>query len=101
VKLTRTHVQMREQYRSAVAGLFARGIRRGVFDPATLRVDANIEEKQLDDVAPGEDVDIRVEAYPEALSPPHAGEVQGRAPDRVNDAQYREESAVSGSVSHN
>ena len=36
-----------------------------VFDPATLRVDANIEEKYLDDVAVGNDVDIRVDAYPQ------------------------------------
>lgn len=35
-----------------------------VFDPATLRVDANIEEKYLDEVALGNDVDIRVDAYP-------------------------------------
>jgi len=35
-----------------------------VFDPATLRVDANIEEKDLDDVALGNEVDVRVDAYP-------------------------------------
>jgi len=35
-----------------------------VFDPATLRVDANIEEKDLADVAVGDTVDIRVDAYP-------------------------------------
>ena len=35
-----------------------------VFDPATLRVDANIEEKYLDDVALGNEVDVRVDAYP-------------------------------------
>ena len=35
-----------------------------VYDPATLRVDANIEEKYLDDVALGDEVDIRVDAYP-------------------------------------
>ena len=35
-----------------------------VFDPSTLRVDANIEEKYLGRVAVGDDVDIRVDAYP-------------------------------------
>jgi membrane fusion protein (multidrug efflux system) len=35
-----------------------------VFDPSTLRVDANIEEKDLDDVAVGDRVDIHVDAYP-------------------------------------
>ena len=35
-----------------------------MFDPATLRVDANIEEKYLHDVAIGDEVDISVDAYP-------------------------------------
>lgn len=35
-----------------------------MFDPATLRVDANIEEKDLHDVAVGDDVEITVDAYP-------------------------------------
>jgi len=35
-----------------------------VYDPATLRVDANIEEKYLNDIALGDDVDLRVDAYP-------------------------------------
>jgi membrane fusion protein (multidrug efflux system) len=35
-----------------------------VFDPATLRVDANIEEKYLHDVAIGDEVEISVDAYP-------------------------------------
>jgi membrane fusion protein, multidrug efflux system len=35
-----------------------------MFDPATLRVDANIEEKYLHDVAVGDAVDISVDAYP-------------------------------------
>ena len=35
-----------------------------MFDPATLRVDANIEEKYLHDVAIGDRVDISVDAYP-------------------------------------
>ncbi len=35
-----------------------------VYDPATLRVDANIEEKYLGEIALGADVDIRVDAYP-------------------------------------
>ncbi len=35
-----------------------------MFDPATLRVDANIEEKYLHDVAVGDAVDIAVDAYP-------------------------------------
>jgi len=35
-----------------------------VFDPTTLRVDANIEEKDLNDVAIGNEVDIRVDAFP-------------------------------------
>jgi membrane fusion protein (multidrug efflux system) len=35
-----------------------------MFDPATLRVDANIEEKYLDDVAIGDTADISVDAYP-------------------------------------
>jgi len=35
-----------------------------MFDPATLRVDANIEEKDLHDVAVGDDVRISVDAYP-------------------------------------
>lgn len=36
-----------------------------MFDPSTLRVDANIEEKYLHDVAVGDKVDISVDAYPE------------------------------------
>lgn len=35
-----------------------------MFDPSTLRVDANIEEKYLQDVAIGDQVDISVDAYP-------------------------------------
>jgi membrane fusion protein (multidrug efflux system) len=35
-----------------------------MFDPATLRVDANIEEKYLDDVAIGDAADLSVDAYP-------------------------------------
>jgi len=35
-----------------------------MFDPATLHVDANIEEKYLHDVATGDTVDISVDAYP-------------------------------------
>lgn len=35
-----------------------------MFDPATLRVDANIEEKDLHDVAVGDAADISVDAYP-------------------------------------
>ena len=35
-----------------------------MFDPATLRVDANIEEKYLDDVAIGDTADVSVDAYP-------------------------------------
>jgi membrane fusion protein (multidrug efflux system) len=35
-----------------------------LFDPSTLRVDANIEEKYLHDVAIGDRVDISVDAYP-------------------------------------
>jgi membrane fusion protein, multidrug efflux system len=35
-----------------------------MFDPATLRVDANIEEKYLHDVAVGDEVEISVDAYP-------------------------------------
>ena len=35
-----------------------------MFDPATLRVDANIEEKYLHDVAIGDAADISVDAYP-------------------------------------
>lgn len=35
-----------------------------MFDPKTLRVDANIEEKYLDDVAIGDTADISVDAYP-------------------------------------
>jgi membrane fusion protein (multidrug efflux system) len=35
-----------------------------MFDPFTLRVDANIEEKYLHDVAIGDKVDISVDAYP-------------------------------------
>jgi len=35
-----------------------------MFDPATLHVDANIEEKYLHDVATGDMVDISVDAYP-------------------------------------
>lgn len=35
-----------------------------VFDPATLRVDANIEEKYLNEVAVGNRVDVEVDAYP-------------------------------------
>jgi len=36
-----------------------------VFDPSTLRVDANIEEKYLHSVAVGDKVDISVDAYPD------------------------------------
>ena len=35
-----------------------------MFDPATLRVDANIEEKYLHDVAIGDAADITVDAFP-------------------------------------
>ena len=35
-----------------------------MFDPATLRVDANIEEKYLHDVAIGDEVELSVDAYP-------------------------------------
>jgi membrane fusion protein, multidrug efflux system len=35
-----------------------------MFDPATLRVDANIEEKYLHDVAIGDEAEISVDAYP-------------------------------------
>jgi membrane fusion protein, multidrug efflux system len=35
-----------------------------LFDPATLRVDANIEEKYLGDVAVGDTADITVDAFP-------------------------------------
>jgi membrane fusion protein (multidrug efflux system) len=35
-----------------------------MFDPATLRVDANIEEKYLHDIAVGDAADISVDAYP-------------------------------------
>jgi len=35
-----------------------------VFDPATLRVDANIDEKYLNEVAVGNRVDVEVDAYP-------------------------------------
>ena len=33
VGLTRTHLQLREGYRQGVRDIFARGIRRGIFDP--------------------------------------------------------------------
>ena len=36
-----------------------------VFDPATLRVDANIEEKYLHEVAIGDEADITVDAFPD------------------------------------
>jgi len=36
-----------------------------LFDPATLRVDANIEEKYLYQIAIGDEVDIKVDAYPD------------------------------------
>jgi multidrug resistance efflux pump len=36
-----------------------------LFDPSTLRVDANIEEKDLSGVAVGDAVDIDVDAYPD------------------------------------
>ena len=36
-----------------------------LFDPSTLRVDANIEEKDLADIAIGDAVDIDVDAYPD------------------------------------
>jgi membrane fusion protein (multidrug efflux system) len=35
-----------------------------VFDPATLRVDANIEEQDLHDVAIGDSADVAVDAFP-------------------------------------
>jgi membrane fusion protein (multidrug efflux system) len=35
-----------------------------MFDPATLRVDANIEEKYLHEVAVGDEAEISVDAYP-------------------------------------
>jgi membrane fusion protein, multidrug efflux system len=45
-----------------------------VFDPTTLRIDANIEEKYLHDVAIGDTVDISVDAFPKL-------ELQGRVTD--------------------
>jgi membrane fusion protein, multidrug efflux system len=36
-----------------------------LFDPSTLRVDANIEEKHLNSIAIGDEVDINVDAYPD------------------------------------
>ena len=36
-----------------------------LFDPATMRVDANIEEKYLSDVQIGDHVDVTVDAFPE------------------------------------
>lgn len=36
-----------------------------IFDPASLRVDANIEEKYLSQVAVGDDVSIDVDSYPD------------------------------------
>ena len=36
-----------------------------LFDPATLRVDANIEEKYLHEVAIGDEADITVDAFPD------------------------------------
>jgi membrane fusion protein (multidrug efflux system) len=36
-----------------------------LFDPATLRVEANIEEKYLNQVAVGDEVDISVDAFPD------------------------------------
>ncbi|MGA7272774.1 MAG: HlyD family efflux transporter periplasmic adaptor subunit, partial [Acidimicrobiia bacterium] len=36
-----------------------------VFDPSSLRIDANIEEKDLRDVKVGDKVDIDVDAYPD------------------------------------
>ena len=36
-----------------------------LFDPKSLRVDANIEEKYLHEIAVGDEVDIKVDAYPD------------------------------------
>ncbi len=36
-----------------------------VFDPSTIRIDANVEETQLHEIAIGDKVDIEVDAYPD------------------------------------
>jgi membrane fusion protein (multidrug efflux system) len=46
-----------------------------MFDPATLRVDANIEEKYLHDVAIGDEVEISVDAYPSLHLPGRVAEI--------------------------
>ncbi len=54
-----------------------------VFDPATLRVDANIEEKYLGEVAIGDSAEISVDAYPDLR-------LQGRVTDvlRATNSQF-------------
>jgi membrane fusion protein (multidrug efflux system) len=46
-----------------------------VFDPATLRVEANIEEKNLSSIAIGDEVDIHVDAFPKLKLKGHVTEI--------------------------
>jgi membrane fusion protein (multidrug efflux system) len=46
-----------------------------LFDPATLRVDANIEEKYLHDVAIGDEAEISIDAYPALRLKGHVTEI--------------------------
>ena len=45
------------------------------FDPSTLRVEANIEEKKLDLIAVGDEVDIDVDAFPKLNLKGHVTEI--------------------------
>jgi membrane fusion protein (multidrug efflux system) len=46
-----------------------------IFDPSTLRVEANIEEKDLSSIAIGDEVDINVDAFPKLKLKGHVTEI--------------------------
>jgi len=46
-----------------------------IFDPSTLRVEANIEEKNLNSIAIGNEVDINIDAFPKLRLKGHVTEI--------------------------
>jgi len=46
-----------------------------IFDPSTLRVEANIEEKNLNSIAIGNEVDINIDAFPKLKLKGHVTEI--------------------------
>jgi membrane fusion protein (multidrug efflux system) len=46
-----------------------------VFDPGTLRIEANIEEKNLNSIAIGDEVDINIDAFPKLKLKGHVTEI--------------------------